>query len=323
MSLTIRVRALAAVMAGAAMMLGSVYLFSVWGAEAAGPGANESTFVPITPVRVMDTRDPTNLGLAGPFVSPAPLDLKVTGNVPTSGGTKIVVPSGASAVTINLTVVAAQANGFVSVRPANATGNVQTSSLNFEAGKVVANSVTVSLPVSAGADSGKLEITYVASGSPGAIANLLVDVAGYYLNGGLQELIPYGDILMSYDHTGLVGISGAPPTHTLAYTQAYDGDVALPLAGPISFTGQQYHVTSITICLGGDPNLGAVLGAVVRAGPPANSSVSAAGLLSAQGCHTSVITGSPSGAAGYQLWLVIDGTVNLTGFQATWSPVAP
>jgi hypothetical protein len=139
-----------------------------------------SDFVSITPVRVLDTRDPVNVGLAGPFVSATPQDLTITGSVPTTGGPQVVVPAGATGVVLNVTVVAPASDGFISVRPADAPGAPATSSLNFVAGTTVPNAVTVAVPT-AGADAGKIEITYDAYGSTGPTADVLVDVVGYYV----------------------------------------------------------------------------------------------------------------------------------------------
>lgn len=71
----------------------------------ASSGGVESSFVSVTPERILDTR--TGTGLAGPFVSPDGRDLHVTGsNTP--------VPPGATAVVLNVTVVEPTAAGFLS-----------------------------------------------------------------------------------------------------------------------------------------------------------------------------------------------------------------
>jgi hypothetical protein len=135
----------------------------------------------------LDTRDPTNLGLVGPFVSPTGQDLQVTGSIPTSAGPQIVVPTGATGVVMNVTVVSPTGAGFLSIRPADAAGAPQTSSLNFAAGDIIPNSVTVKLPT-AGADAGKIEITYDAFGIAGPRADVLIDVVGYTTSAGLADL---------------------------------------------------------------------------------------------------------------------------------------
>jgi hypothetical protein len=167
-----------------AVLIGSV---SVWRATAA-VDTNESMFVPVTPARILDTRDPIDVGLAGPFVSPTSQKLRVTGAVPTTDGTRTVVPAGATGVVLNVTVALPTAAGFVSVRPGDATGPPATSSLNFEAGVVQPNAVTVELPTS-GPNAGMIDITYDAYGSVGPITDVFVDVVGFTTNTGIQSLV--------------------------------------------------------------------------------------------------------------------------------------
>ena len=142
----------------------------------------------VTPTRIMDTRDPVNVGLSGPFVSPVSQKLQVTGSVATTGGAKTVVPAGATGVLLNVTAVGPTANGFISVRPGDATGAPATSSLNVEAGSNVPNAVQVTLPV-AGANAGKIDITFDAYGAAGPTTDILIDVVGYTTNTGLQALV--------------------------------------------------------------------------------------------------------------------------------------
>jgi hypothetical protein len=137
-----------------------------------------STVVTIAPVRILDTRDPLDVGLAGPFASQVSQKLRVTGAVPTTTGTQTPVPVGATGVLLNVTVVGATAAGFVSIRPGDATGLPSTSSLNFGAGDIVPNSVQVGLPTS-GPAAGTIDITYDAFGVAGPATDLLIDVVGY------------------------------------------------------------------------------------------------------------------------------------------------
>ena len=136
--------------------------------------SSPSSVVTIDPVRIMDTRDGNDIGLAGPFVSPVSQKLQVTGSIPTATGTQVVVPAGATGVLLNVTAVLPEANGFISVRPGDATGAPTTSSLNFLAGEIVPNSVQVALPAT-----GTIDITYDAFGVAGPTTDILVDVVGY------------------------------------------------------------------------------------------------------------------------------------------------
>lgn len=168
--------------AAVAVTLGAGGLVAVNAASSA-----ESTTVMIDPVRILDTRDPVNVGLAGPFVSPVGQKLKVTGSVATTKGSATVVPSGATGVLLNVTAVNATANGFVSVRPGSASGKPATSSLNVVAGVTVPNAVTVALPKS-GAQAGRIDITWDANGVVGPTTDILIDVVGYTTSSTLDAL---------------------------------------------------------------------------------------------------------------------------------------
>ncbi len=173
----------AAIGAAIAVSLGGgVTLF----AQAGTAPASSSTFVAVSPVRVLDTRDSVVLW-AGPFVTGVPHDVKVTGSIPTAAGAQSVMPAGSTGVVLNVTVLNSTADGFVSVRPADATGAPQTSNINFEARKTVANSITVNLPTS-GADAGTFEVWFDSMGVAGATADILVDVTGYYSDHSVVEI---------------------------------------------------------------------------------------------------------------------------------------
>ena len=177
----------AAVGAAVAVTLGAGGVVQIVGAASSAP----SSFVSITPVRVLDSRDPVNVGLAGPFVSAVSQDLTITGTIATTAGSQVVVPAGATGVAMNVTVVTPSADGFLSIRPADAPGSPATSSLNFSRGDIVPNAVDVQLPV-AGADAGRIEITYDAYGASGPVTDVLIDVVGYYVAGSSGPAGPAG-----------------------------------------------------------------------------------------------------------------------------------
>jgi hypothetical protein len=120
------------------------------------------SFVPITPTRVLDTRNGTG-GLGGPFTNHVARTFTVGG-----------VPTGAKAVTGNLTVTGQTSNGYLYIGPV-AMNDPTSSTLNFPAGDDRANGVTVALGAG-----GTLSITFVAP-SNGPTAHAIFDVTGYYL----------------------------------------------------------------------------------------------------------------------------------------------
>jgi hypothetical protein len=168
---------------------------------AGATGSTASAFVPVTPVRILDTRAGVDVGLSGPFTSPQGRDLTVTGSIATASGPQVVVPAGATAIALNVTVVGATADGFVSVRPSGTPGPAETSNLNFSAGDIVPNAVTVALPTS-GALAGSIELTYDAYGLVGPTADILGDVVGYFVEAPAGQQGPAGP-------TGPAGPAGA------------------------------------------------------------------------------------------------------------------
>lgn len=147
-----------------------------WRVDAASAPAPSNT-VTVEPVRVLDTRNGTDVGLPGPFVNGAAQKLQITGEIETTTGDSTIVPTGATGVILNVTVVRPSAGGFLSVRPGSATGDPSTSSVNFAAGQTAPNSVTVALPT-AGAHAGTIDIA-LGGGTAGATAEVLIDVVGY------------------------------------------------------------------------------------------------------------------------------------------------
>jgi hypothetical protein len=136
-----------------AMSVAGVAASSV-GAE---PLAGASRFVPVTPVRILDTR------ASGKIPADGSIDLQVTG----VGG----VPSTAvTAVALNVTVTGASGPGFVQVFPTGQASIGASSNLNIEAaGQTIPNLVVV--PVGNG---GKVTI-YTQGGG-----DVLADVFGYF-----------------------------------------------------------------------------------------------------------------------------------------------
>jgi hypothetical protein len=204
----------------------------------------ESTTVMLTPVRILDTRDPVNVGLAGPFVSAVGQDLQVTGPIATTAGPATVVPAGATGVILNVTVVGPTASGFLSVRPADAPGAPATSNLNFSANDVTPNAVTVQLPT-AGPDAGRIEITYDANGVAGPRTDVLVDVVGYTADTKLAALEARVAALESTTaglHNSVSAYAGGDQALGLTTTDAVVRTVSLmpPANGKVIVTSSAY-----------------------------------------------------------------------------------
>lgn len=123
-----------------------------------------TTYVPITPVRVLDTR--VNKGLSGMFAVNVARTWQVTG----VGG----IPAKAVAVTGNVTVTQQQAAGYLAVTP-TAVNKPSSSTINFPLGDNRANNLTVPL-----SSTGSLSAVYLGAGA-GKKTHLIFDVTGYFL----------------------------------------------------------------------------------------------------------------------------------------------
>ncbi len=135
-----------------------------------------AAFTPLTPARVLDTRNGTG-GTTGPVKAGQTISLAVLGH----GG---VPASGVAAVVMNVTVTQPTAPSFVTVYPDGVT-RPTASNLNFTAGETIPNLVIA--PV--GPD-GKVDF-YNAAGN----AQLVADVSGWFASGstaagGLNPLTP-------------------------------------------------------------------------------------------------------------------------------------
>ena len=136
--------------------------------QASVSSGDRAVYVPITPVRVLDTR-------AGTPITNTTLKVVVEGtiNLP-SGSTKVVVPVDASAVALNITVTEGQKNGqygFVTAFPCTSDTDTppNASSLNFESKVDIANAMNVTTSANG-------SICLYVYGT----ADLIVDIAGYY-----------------------------------------------------------------------------------------------------------------------------------------------
>ena len=126
-----------------------------------------SSYVPIPPIRVLDTRPAYNIGLSGTFKANVPRTFAVGG--------AFGIPADAIAVTGNVTIANQTAAGYLSVTPI-AVVNPTSSTINFPLGDTRANNLTVPL-----ATNGKLAAVYKAPA--GKTSHVIVDITGYFLAG--------------------------------------------------------------------------------------------------------------------------------------------
>jgi hypothetical protein len=124
--------------------------------------ATGASYVPIFPTRLLDSR--YGVGLSGPFATGLARTFQISG---------VAVPTGASAVTGNLTVTQQTSPGFLALE-SNPVNNPTTSTLNFPLADDRANAATVALGAG-----GTLSVTYATS-TPGQTTHVVFDVTGYF-----------------------------------------------------------------------------------------------------------------------------------------------
>jgi len=182
-----------------------------------------STYTAVGPVRAMDTRHGTG-------VPQAPIAAGSTATLQVGGATfgSVSVPSGITAVAMNVTAVNSTTNSDLMVYPnetaAGAPVSAPTvSNLNFSAGQTAANMVIV--PV--GADG---KVVFRNGGTSGTL-DAIADVAGYFTAGTAgAKYHPLGPARLLDTRSGLgestAGPIGAQSTLTLPLPASYSALVA-------------------------------------------------------------------------------------------------
>jgi hypothetical protein len=162
--------------------------------------SSTTTFIPVAPTRILDTR--VGIGLAGAFAAGVPRSLQVVG---VDG-----IPTDALAVTINVTAVDETDGGYVAMTPTPAPCPA-TSTLNVPFGDTRANGATIPL-----SSSGQLNATYVGPYGD-STTDLIVDVTGYFVPSGGARYRPIAParILDTRSNRGLTGSFEAGTARTL------------------------------------------------------------------------------------------------------------
>lgn len=220
------------------------------------PNAVPGVFKSTAPFRALDTRS------GSPVAGDASVSFQVAG---VNG-----VPANASAVVFNLTVADAKSFGFVTAYPSG-TARPNASNVNFSAGQIVANAVTVPL----GAD-GRVSLFNRSFGA----AHLLADVSGYFVPtapstaGAFMPTAPErfldtraGDAVgpdspVSFRVAGQKGIPSnvsavvfnltVAEAQSFGFVTAYPSGTDRPNASSVNFTRGQIVPNSVTVPVGAD-----------------------------------------------------------------------
>jgi hypothetical protein len=169
--------------------------------EASSNFSHPVPFIPLTPCRLADTR---GNGFGGAFGPPS-MAPGMARNFPAAGNCGI--PPDAAAISFNFTVVRTQGLGYLLVYPAGGM-RPGTSTLNYVAGQVIANSSVVAI-----GDAGAITVEVA-----GSQADLIIDVNGYYggplvtsLNGMSGNLtVAAGENVTVTQTNGMLTLSASP-----------------------------------------------------------------------------------------------------------------
>ena len=187
-----------------------------------------ATYVPVTPVRLLDSRPGFNIGLAGAFHANIPRTVDIAG--------RLGIPDDAVAITGNITIVGQTVAGYATVTP-NPNANPPTASLNFPLKDNRGNNITSPLGATGG-----VSIVYKAAN--GATAHFVLDVTGYFLNhetGATYTTLTPVRVLDSRPAYN-IGLTGAFPANTNRQFQVRGvsgiPNNAIAVTGNLAVTGQ-------------------------------------------------------------------------------------
>ncbi len=238
-------------------------------------------FVAITPCRLADTRGNGFSGAFGPpsLAAGPGRDFPITG--------QCGIPSGAQAVSANLTVTNTLGPGFISAYPQGAAFP-GVSTLNFVAGQTLANAAVVPL-----GPTGAMSVVAGVSGT-----DFIIDVNGYYTAAGIVTALNTltGDLTLAQGANVTITPSGSTLTIATSVPTGPTGPTgATGAAGPIGGTGP----TGATGLTGATGAVGPAGAQGVQGVPGATGPAGPAGAAGATGATGPTGPGTVSGTSNY------------------------
>jgi hypothetical protein len=213
------------------------YQLVVSAPQGPSPGVGAATFTPVTPVRLVDTRN--GIGGITRIGSGRQVVVQVTGTAS--------VPATATAAVVNVAAVNPSSPGFVTVYPCS-DSVPDTSTLNFVGGQTVANTTIAAL-----SGAGQLCVWTFAD------TDILVDITGWIGPGGTSRLTPIGPTRVVDTRSGVGGVRlGAGATMAVNFNgvvPAGSTAVALNVTG---VTASAPGFITVYPCSGSVPNTSTV-----------------------------------------------------------------
>jgi hypothetical protein len=205
--------------AAVGVIAGSLLLGTVQWVGATSSTGDRAIFEPLSPTRILDTRDGTGTagGSTAPLGAGGAIDLQVTG----VGG----VPNDATAVVMNVTYTEATAPGYLSIWPSGEP-RPTVSNLNTQPGGTQPNLVTVKL-----GSGGRVSIFNYAG-----TTHVLADVAGFYRGHNFDDRY----YTKAEVDARLIALTGA---------NIVDGSLGLSDLGTQSGLGPQTEILTVPISL--------------------------------------------------------------------------
>jgi hypothetical protein len=216
-----------------------------------GAGGTGSVFVPITPVRVADTRTASLVGTGTPIAA----STSESFNLATSASG---IPATATSVAANVTAVAGDAPGYLTVYPTSDTTNPVASDVNWVADEIVPN-----FTIADTAGTGNVEVY----NSHGATINLVIDAFGYFTPSGLTMVsatVTDTTIAITYNEAvSCPSLAGAQADFAYYWTGAASG---ITSSSAVACVGDVLTLTGVFTLPGSTG------GSIVYTAPTTNSS---------------------------------------------------
>ncbi|HXS64066.1 MAG TPA: LamG-like jellyroll fold domain-containing protein [Streptosporangiaceae bacterium] len=265
-------------------LAGQVADIQIWDTLAAPvqPTTPASGFVPVAPVRILDTRSASKIGgITGPLGSGATVSVPIAGTTTSSG---VTIPAGVTAVALSITIGSQTQTGYVTLY-ADGEPKPGTSTLDFPASGPLSNNAII--PV--GPD-GKISIYNYGT----ATDQILLDLTGYFITPSASSVAtstyhPLANparILLTTNGTGVpkaqvaagtsllvhvegvttnganvpatgvtavaLNIGAIAPSGDNGWVAAYPDGTARPEVSNVSFTGGQTYSCTVIVPVGSD-----------------------------------------------------------------------